>query len=85
VRPIFGNVKFEIVTGKTVGRIETATVRIEPKTKAALDLLITERYVKTGKGMTLSEAIWYLFQLSRSDILEKIEEMANEPEEDKGD
>ena len=66
-------------------RPETVTIRIEPKPKAALDLIITEMYLKTGKTITQSEAIWYLVQLGRSDVSERVEQIVSEREKNKGE
>ena len=58
-------------------RQDTVTIRVDRKTKAALDMIVAEHYVVTGKTMTHTEAIWYVVQNAEQDIAERIEQLAS--------
>jgi hypothetical protein len=63
-------------------REETVTIRVSVKSKVGLDLLVAEHHLKTGKNMTLSDAIWYLLQKDKPEIIERIEKMSAEGNEE---
>ena len=47
---------------------ETVTIRIDPKTKSAIDALAAMLAVKEGRKVTQSEAIWHAVNKAEPDI-----------------
>jgi hypothetical protein len=60
-----------------MSKLETVTIRVDPKTKAALDMIAAERGLVIGKNVTQSEAIWYLVQVGAEHIAERVEALAS--------
>ena len=55
---------------------ETMSIRIDGKTKAALDMIAAERRIQTGKNVTQNEAIWYLIKQGAEHIANRINELS---------
>jgi hypothetical protein len=53
---------------------EYMTIRIDMKSKAALDIVAAERTIVTGKNVTLSDAIWFLAETGAPHVVEQIEQ-----------
>lgn len=47
---------------------ETVTIRIDPRTKSAIDALAAVLAVKEGRKVTQSEAIWHAVQTAEPEI-----------------
>lgn len=57
---------------------ETVSIRVDPKSKAALDMVSAELSLQKDGKVTLSEAIWHLVTKAAPHIGKRIEELTDE-------
>lgn len=63
-------------------RKDNVSIRVEPKTKAALDMICAELSLETESKVTLNDAIWNLVDQAKPHIRERIDEITNKKKPD---
>lgn len=63
-------------------RNDKISIRVEPKTKAALDMFCAELSLETDTKVTLNDAIWTLVVQAKPHIRERIDEITNKKKPD---